>query len=57
MTETLESGVVVVRGSAAGFAQEIWAGRHHWKADEPLADGGTDTGPAPYDMLVAALGA
>jgi len=47
---------VVVRGSAAGFAQEIVAGSHHLKSDEPLAEGGTDTGPSPYDLLLAALG-
>ena len=47
---------VVVRGSATGFAQEIVAGPHHLKSDEPLADGGTDTGPSPYDLLLAALG-
>ena len=47
---------VVVQGSAAGFAQEIVAGSHHLKSDEPLAEGGTDTGPSPYDLLLAALG-
>jgi uncharacterized OsmC-like protein len=47
---------VVVQGSAAGFAQEIVAGSHHLKGDEPLAEGGTDTGPSPYDLLLAALG-
>ena len=57
MDETLEAGVVLVRGSAAGFAQEIRAGRHRLVADEPLADGGTDTGPGPYDLLLGALGA
>lgn len=57
MDETLEAGVVLVRGSAAGFAQEIRAGRHRFLADEPIADGGTDTGPGPYDLLLAALGA
>jgi hypothetical protein len=30
---------VVVRGSAAGFAQEILAGRHPLTADEPVAAG------------------
>ncbi len=34
---------VVVRGSAAGFAQEILAGRHPLRADEPVAAGGADT--------------
>jgi len=48
---------VVVRGSAAGFAQEIHAGAHRLHADEPLSAGGTDTGPSPYELLLAALGA
>ena len=47
---------VVVRGSAAGFTQEILAGRHRLTADEPVAAGGTDSGPTPYDLLLAALG-
>jgi uncharacterized OsmC-like protein len=47
---------VVVRGEASGFAQEIQAGSHQMKSDEPLSAGGTDTGPSPYDLLLAALG-
>jgi len=47
---------VVVRGNAAGFAQEILAGRHPLTADEPVAAGGADTGPTPYDLLLACLG-
>jgi uncharacterized OsmC-like protein len=55
--EKSETGSVVVRGSAAGFAQEIHAGPHRLHADEPISVGGTDTGPSPYDLLLAALGA
>jgi putative redox protein len=52
-----EEGAVVVRGAASGFAQEILVGRHGLAADEPVSAGGTDTGPTPYDLLLAALGA
>lgn len=52
----IDQGEVVVRGDASGFAQEVTAGRHRMTADEPLAMGGTDSGPSPYDLLLAALG-
>ncbi|MEY9930278.1 putative OsmC-like protein/alpha/beta superfamily hydrolase [Catenulispora sp. GP43] len=39
-----------------GLQQLITAGRHHLVADEPVPTGG-DTGPNPYDLLLAALGA
>ena len=48
---------VIVRGSAEGFAQQIQARSHRLVADEPVSNGGTDTGPTPYDLLLAALGA
>ena len=48
---------VIVRGSASGPAQEIETGRHRLVADEPVEAGGTDTGPSPYELLLAALGA
>jgi putative redox protein len=37
--ETTEPGLVVVTGSAAGFAQEIQAGPHRLAADEPAGVG------------------
>jgi putative redox protein len=49
--------VVTVRGTDKAFAQEIVAGPHRLAADEPRPDGGDDTGPSPYDLLLAALGA
>ena len=54
MTETPRT--VVVSGNANGLAQEIAAGPHRLVADEPREAGGTDTGPNPYDLLLAALG-
>lgn len=39
------------------FGQRIRAGRHELPADEPASLGGKDTGPTPYDFLVAGLGA
>jgi putative redox protein len=48
---------VVVRGNAAGFSQSIRAGLHELASDEPLDQGGADTGPSPYELLAAALGA
>ena len=47
---------VIVRGDAAGFAQEIVVGPHRLTADEPIEVGGGDTGLSPYDLLLAALG-
>ncbi|MGB5185123.1 MAG: OsmC family protein, partial [Xanthobacteraceae bacterium] len=53
-----ESGEVVVRETRHGtFQQEIIAGAHRFLADEPVAAGGLDSGPGPYDLLLAALGA
>jgi uncharacterized OsmC-like protein len=54
--ERRAEGLVVVRGAADGFAQEITAGEHHLGSDEPASAGGTDSGPTPYDLLLAALG-
>ena len=47
---------VIVRGDAAGFAQQVEIGPYNLKGDEPVASGGTDTGPTPYDYLLAGLG-
>jgi uncharacterized OsmC-like protein len=49
---------VVVRETRNGkFQQTISIGPHQMLADEPVAAGGDDTGPGPYDYLLAGLGA
>jgi len=47
---------VIVSSTPAPYAQEIAIGAHRLRADEPAADGGTDTGPEPHELLLAALG-
>jgi uncharacterized OsmC-like protein len=56
MSEPHSGPDVIVQGKAGGFAQEITVGSHRFQSDEPVSVGGTDTGPAPYDLLLAALG-
>jgi putative redox protein len=45
------------RISDAHYATAITAGRHALTADEPERNGGADVGPAPFDLLLSALGA
>jgi putative redox protein len=58
-TRIAEPGVVVVEEAGAGrFANTVdIGGRHLLSADEPKSYGGTDTGPTPYELLMAGLGA
>lgn len=52
-----EGIVRVSEADTAGFLQDVQAGPHHLRADEPLAYGGTNRGPSPYGLLAAGLGA
>jgi putative redox protein len=52
------AGTVVVTGAGEGlFPQLISAHGHPLRADEPVEAGGNDSGPGPYDLLLAGLGA
>jgi putative redox protein len=56
--EPLEDGQVEVSETGTGkLANQVRAGRHVLAADEPKRLGGTNTGPTPYDYLLAGLGA
>jgi len=50
-------GVRVAEAGEGRFAQLVAAGRHRLRADEPASAGGDDSGPGPYDLLLAGLGA
>ena len=57
MEDGMTSIAEVSMECAAGYAQAISAGHHHLTADEPKSNGGTDTGPGPYALLLSGLGA
>jgi uncharacterized OsmC-like protein/pimeloyl-ACP methyl ester carboxylesterase len=53
-----ESKAVVVRETRVGkFQQQVTVGSHRFLADEPVDVGGLGSGPGPYDLLLAGLGA
>lgn len=52
------SDVVIVAENGQGrYQQEVRVGQHRLLADEPISVGGGDAGPAPFDFLMAGLGA
>jgi len=54
-TSSSNPGVTVV--SESGLTQEITSGPFRIRADEPVEVGGGGTGPSPYELLLASLGA
>jgi putative redox protein len=49
--------VMVAETGQGKFQQAITVGPHRLLADEPVSVGGLDSGPGPYDFLLAGLGA
>ena len=52
-----EAWARVMETGAGQFQQSIALGKHHLIADEPTKMGGLDSGPSPYQLLLAGLGA
>ncbi len=48
---------VTIRTSEGKFQQSVLVGPHRGLADEPTELGGDDTGPAPFEHVLAGLGA
>jgi putative redox protein len=48
---------VMTRTGPSGYLTDIMVNNHSLVADEPLAAGGTNLGPTPFEYLTAALGA
>jgi uncharacterized OsmC-like protein len=49
--------IKVVESGQGKFTAHLLDGRHRLLADEPVAAGGRDSGPGPYELLLMALGA
>ena len=47
---------VTIDAGKPRFLQNISVGQHSLHADEPVAAGGHDAGPDPYELLLASLG-
>ena len=47
---------VTVSSTAEPYAHDIAIGPHRIHADEETEKGGSDTGPGPFELLLAALG-
>ena len=57
MSDVQHQDVHVGESGNGPYGQFVTVGRHVMGADEPLTIGGKDTGPTPFELVMAGLGA
>lgn len=53
----MSNQVTVAENGRGRYQQDVVIGQHRMLADEPASIGGNDAGPAPFDYVLAGLGA
>ena len=52
----VEAGEIIVSERDRKFMLDVYSDTHQWMADEPVRVGGKNTGPDPYEHLLASVG-
>ncbi len=52
----VSAGEVAIRERNHAFMLDVYSDTHRWLADEPRRVGGADSGPDPYEHLLASVG-